>query len=304
MIEEVGILCPIDFSEPSRGALRYAVAIAARFESHVTVLTVNDPLLVAAADMATGPGRLAADARTEVERFFLDTCPSIPPGVPIVFTVTAGAAASEILRVSRDGGARLIVMSSHGATGIRKMFFGSTTERVLRDTTTPILVTPAGDRGPTRFDDVAARVRRVVVPVDLSDALEHQVEIAGRVAGVVGAALLLVHIVEPVRTVVPGHAYAAAVDGERRDSAERRIQALVDGLPRALHAEALVMFGDPAEEIAKIAGDRQAGLIVIGLHASALHGGRMGSVTYRVITIAQAHTLVLAVPPQPAPART
>jgi nucleotide-binding universal stress UspA family protein len=297
MSQAPAILCPVDFSEPSRGALRYAMVIAAHFGARVTVLTVNDPLLVAAAEMAGGAGRLEADARLELEKYFLDTLPGTPPSVSVEFGVTAGAAASEILRLSRDGAARLIVMGSHGATGIRKLFFGSTTERVLRETSVPVLVTPAAEPGPTRWEEAAARVRRVVVPVDLSDALEEQVRIAGGLAEAIGAALLLVHVIEPVRAIVPGHQYAANVDSERRGRAEQRLQALVETLPPALHAEALVVFGDPAEEIAKVAHDRAAGLIVIGLHASALLGPRMGSVTYRVISIVQAQALVLAVPP-------
>ena len=62
--------------------------------------------------------------------------------------------------------------------------------------------------------------------------------------------------------------------------------------------ESLVAFGDPAEEIAKLARERQAGLIVIGLHGSPMLGPRMGSVTYRVLCLAPA--LVLALPPMPA----
>jgi nucleotide-binding universal stress UspA family protein len=57
----------------------------------------------------------------------------------------------------------------------------------------------------------------------------------------------------------------------------------------------LTAFGDPAEEIAKIAADRKVGLIVMGLHASPRSGPRMGSVTYRVLCLAP--TLVLALPP-------
>jgi nucleotide-binding universal stress UspA family protein len=297
MTQVPAILCPVDFSEPSRGALRYAMAIAAHFGARVTVLTVNDPLLVAAADMAGGGGRLEADARMELEKFFLDTLPGTQRDVNVDFMVTAGAAAGEILRLSRDG-VRLIVMGSHGATGIRKLFFGSTTERVLRETIVPVLVTPAADSGPARWEEAAARVRRAVVPVDLSEALDEQVRAASRLAEAIGAALLLVHVIEPVRAIVPGRQYAANVDSERRGAAEQRLQALVETLPPALHAEALVVFGDPAEEIAKVAHDRGAGLIVIGLHASALLGPRMGSVTYRVISIVQAQALVLAVPPR------
>jgi hypothetical protein len=57
----------------------------------------------------------------------------------------------------------------------------------------------------------------------------------------------------------------------------------------------LTAFGDPAEEIAKVAKERHVGLIVIGLHGSPLAGPRMGSVTYRVLCLSQ--TPVLALPP-------
>ncbi len=62
------------------------------------------------------------------------------------------------------------------------------------------------------------------------------------------------------------------------------------------HAEALVAYGDPAEEIAKIARDRKTGLIVVGLHGSPLLGPRMGSVTYRVLCLAPG--AIVALPPR------
>jgi nucleotide-binding universal stress UspA family protein len=63
----------------------------------------------------------------------------------------------------------------------------------------------------------------------------------------------------------------------------------------AVLTEAITAFGDPAEEISKIAGERRAGLIVVGLHDSAMSSARLGSVTYRVLCLAQ--RLVLALPP-------
>ena len=68
-------------------------------------------------------------------------------------------------------------------------------------------------------------------------------------------------------------------------------------MPRAAQAEALIAYGEPAEEIAKVANDRDAGIIVMGLHSSPVLGPRMGSVTYRVLCLA--HRLVLALPPVP-----
>ena len=70
---------------------------------------------------------------------------------------------------------------------------------------------------------------------------------------------------------------------------------MIAAVPAQVRTEALTAFGDPAEEIAKIARERRAGLIVIGLHASPHSGPRMGSVTYRVLCLSQ--TPVLALPP-------
>lgn len=288
------ILCPIDFSEPSRAALRYAAAIAVHAGAGLTLLTVNDPLLAEAADMAEGSGRLAADARVELEKFYRDSLPGSARRPAAGFVVSTGPAAAEILRHAKEG-ADLLVMSSHGATGIRKLFFGSTTERVLRETSVPVLVVPRGDTGPETLADIKKVVRRVLVPVDLSAAIEDQVAVAASLAETLDASLLVVHIIEPVRAVVPGHAYAANVDSERRDRAEQRLQAFVAALPAERRPEGLVMFGEPAEEISKIGTDRGVGLIVMGLHASALMGPRMGSVTYRVLCVT--HAIVLALPP-------
>jgi nucleotide-binding universal stress UspA family protein len=292
------VLCAIDFSEPSRGALRYAAVIAAHFGAHVTLLTVNDPLLEQAADMAGGTGSLAAAAKAETERFFQDTFSGRPPAVRAEFAVATGKPDVEILRAARHLDAGLIVMSSRGATGIRKLFLGSITERVLRATSVPVLVTPPGDAGPAAADDIRKTVRRILVPVDLSDAMVQPVQVARAIGDFLGEPLLVVHVIEPVRTVVPGHSYAANVDSERRGRAEQRLQALVETLPSRPRVEPLVVFGDPAEEIAKIAADRQAGLIVMALYASAVSGTHMGSVTYRVLSVT--HGLVLALPPEPA----
>lgn len=63
------ILCPVDFSEPARTALRYAATIARRSAGHVTVLYVNDPLLIGAAAAVYHRTGLAQRTRAELLRF-------------------------------------------------------------------------------------------------------------------------------------------------------------------------------------------------------------------------------------------
>ena len=198
--------------------------------------------------------------------------------------------------MARERSSDLIVVSTHGLTGMRKLFFGSTTERVLRETTTPVLVTPAHDPGPIRLEEAKQLIGRIIVPVDLSAASAHQIAVARGIAGAVAVPLILVHVVEPLRSRFAARLHLAGIDGDRRAEAEDALQELLATSSCPGQAEALVAYGDPAEEIAKVARDRQAGLVVMGLHGSLLLGPRMGSVTYRMLCLSS--TLVLALPPK------
>ena len=294
------VLCPVDLSEGSRGALRYAAAIAAHFGANLTLLAVNDSLLGEAAAMSSVPEYLVEETIREVRRFFHETFEETPHGIADVqLDVAAGKPAQQILRVSRDRGCDLIVMGSHGATGFRKLFFGSTTERVLRETTIPVLVTSASDPGPRQLEDVRMAVRRILAPVDLTEATSHQLVITRGIAEALDVPVLLLHVVEPLRPLIAAQPRMPKVNAEQRHRAERELDAAVGVMTAKRTPEALIAYGEPAEEIGKVAVDRDVGLIVMGLHSSPLMGPRMGSVTYRVLCLA--HKLVLALPPLPAP---
>jgi universal stress protein A len=302
MILRPSVLCPIDFSESSRGALRYARAIAAHFAARLTVVAVDDPLLGEAAALSTAGTPVSEDTAREIDRFVRQTFKDIRrDGIDLRCETATGKPADEILRVSRERNCDLIVMSSHGLTGFRRMFFGSTTERVLRETSVPVLVTPGADHGPTAVEDVSAAVRRVLVPVDLTAATGWQLGFARGLSEALNRPMLLLHVIEPVRTMVAAQSRLLHVEAERRSRAEAGLDGLLQTLPPSLKPEALVAYGEPAEEIAKIANDRDVGLIVMGLHSSPLTGPRMGSVTYRVLCLAP--RLVLAIPPVPAGSR-
>lgn len=289
------VLCPVDFSVASRGALRYGAAIAQHFQAGLTVLTVNDPLVEEAAEIRLGRDWLPQDSEHELRRFLDDAFAGPPPVQDIDLAIATGKPAPEILRVAAERRHDLIVMSSHGLTGIRKMFFGATTERVLRETHVPVLVTPPADPGPIDVEKIAASVGRILVPVDLTGATARQVRIARGLAEALRVPLLVAHVIEPIRFPGPPQAPLPSVNTERRGRAEAELQSIVDAMPREVRAEGLTVFGDPAEEVARLAQDRKAGLIVMGLHASPGGGPRMGSVTYRVLALTR--TLVLALPP-------
>jgi nucleotide-binding universal stress UspA family protein len=213
------------------------------------------------------------------------------------YDVAVGKPPVEILRVARERSCDLIVMSSHGLTGARKLFFGSTTERVLRETTVPVLVTPPVNPGAIHMEDAKRLLGRIVVPVDLSSASPHQIRVACGLADAVNLPIVIVHVIEPVRSRVLAPLNLTGLDSNRRAAAEEGLEKLVATIPPRLRPEALIVFGDPAEEAAKVVRDRHAGIVVMGLHGSPLLGPRMGSVTYRMLCLSP--TIVLALPPRP-----
>ena len=142
------ILCPIDFSPASERALRHAVALSGLVAAHLTVVTVNDPLLVAAA-AASGH----ADALNEqVERALLETLERVPaPESPLLpaLDIVTGEPAEEILKAAERAGAGLIVMGTRGLGAAGRLMFGSTAERVVRAARVPVLAVP--DVAPDRL---------------------------------------------------------------------------------------------------------------------------------------------------------
>jgi nucleotide-binding universal stress UspA family protein len=295
------ILCPIDYSDASAGALQYAAAIARQFETRLIVATVEGAPPTAALDLERGDGWSSAVSEDELARFVSDA--SADGGGMLTlceFDVAVGRPAVEILRLARERSCDLIVMSSQGLKGARTPFCGSTTEGVLRGTTRPVLITPPANPGVVAVGEAHHRVRRIVVPVDLSSASPFQAQTAARLSESLQLPLILVHVIEPCRSRGLSGVPAAAHDSNRRAAAEEQLARVAAGLPGTVRCEAFIVSGDPAEEAAKLVGDGAAGLAVMGLHGPPFSRSRIGSVTYRLLCLAQAP--VLALPPRPVPA--
>jgi nucleotide-binding universal stress UspA family protein len=209
--------------------------------------------------------------------------------------VRTGKPAVEILQEARDLATDLIVMSSRGHTGVRKAFFGSTTERVLRETSVPVLVTPTEQPPGRSLEDIARHVGRVIAPVDLTAASHRQVSIAAAIAQGLSVPLLIAHVLERVVIPLRVRIGVSGADATRRATAEDQVHELARSVPASVATETFVLMGDVAEEIVKLTETRRGNLIVMGLHSSDLLGPRIGSVTYRVVALTR--TLLLALPP-------
>lgn len=294
MSSQMSLLCPVDFSESSRGALHYALAIARRFHAHLTVLTVDDPLLAEVGDMRLGEGWTRASSESQLRELVAGAEHGATP-VDVTYDVRVGQAAPMILTAAADRACQLIVMSTHGRSGVRKLV-GATAERVLRETAVPVLLAPR-DPGPASFEELSLIATPMLVPVDFSAATAHQTYVAGWIAEILHAQVLVGHVLEPIALPIHDQVDPGEILSERHRLACRGLQSIALGGLLPVAPKILIASGRPAEEIARWVDDNHVGLLVMALHGDADGGSRMGSVTYRVIV--SAGVLTLALPPPP-----
>jgi universal stress protein A len=136
------ILLPSDFSECSAEAARAARRLAERFGSRLVVLhvldepAVLDPMFRGEVPLELLRGRMEQYALEGMKAFLAAHF----EGLPGVETRTAsGVPYREIVREARDCGAGLIVIGTHGRTGVEHVIFGSTAEKVVRMAPCPVL---------------------------------------------------------------------------------------------------------------------------------------------------------------------
>jgi universal stress protein A len=144
------ILVPTDFSVDAEAALKYAVELARGFQATVHLLhVVEDPLAagvwssdVYTAEIAGLQINLVRDAEARLRRI-------VPEGAGTVSTeVRTGPAARQILESAREKAVDLIVMGTHGRTGLAHILMGSVAEKVVRLAPCPVLTMSAANAPP------------------------------------------------------------------------------------------------------------------------------------------------------------
>ena len=137
------ILCPTDFSPGAARALEIAASIAERYDASIDVLHVWSPPVVVAFDAAIIPSPEDIAAYTESAHSKLDeTLAGIPrPHRFVRKHLVQGAPAEEILALARREKCELIVMGTHGRTGLSHLLIGSVAERIVRTAPVPVLTT-------------------------------------------------------------------------------------------------------------------------------------------------------------------
>lgn len=145
------ILVATDFSEPAGLAVERAIDLAARYGASLRVVHAWDFPPIAYAAM----GQMMVDvlpfeqaARTQLDALVKALGER---GVAVESTLCQGVAWDQIVSLAKQVGADLIVVGSHGRTGVKRAVLGSVAERVVRHATVPVLTV----HGPPSLDPVA-----------------------------------------------------------------------------------------------------------------------------------------------------
>jgi nucleotide-binding universal stress UspA family protein len=262
------ILCPVDFSDASRRALEYGVAIARWYKAELAALYVG-PAIVQPVNLAEYPATMPLEPPRETLMRDLEQMLGAAEAQDIrtAVAVEYGGAVQQILRLAGSLPADLIVLGTHGRGGFDRLVLGSVTEKVLRKATCPVLTIPpkltglpAG--GPAAF-------KHIVCAVDFSDSSLQGLEYACSLAQEAGGRLVLLHVLEGFASE-PSQLQAQFDVPEYARSLERDARArLAEALPEEARTwcdiEMHVVVGRAHHEILKLADQKGADLIVMGV---------------------------------------
>jgi nucleotide-binding universal stress UspA family protein len=287
-------LSPVDFSAQARDALRAAAKIASVSKGRLVILYVNDPLLEAAASSPLGARGLAASPARDLRRFVDAALPAaMRSRLRPKCVSTAGAPAAEIGRVAQRERADLVVLATHGLGGASRLFFGSTTEAVLRKTSVPVLALPSSPGGRPSPTGRAWPPRRLIAPTALGPTTRDDISVTAAAARRLGARVQLLHVVPVAATLPRGRGTPL----DLLEAATARLQTLADAAGAGdVVSECRVIGGDPPETIAVIAAREHAALVALTLRGGTSRAfGKVGSLAYHVLR--EAAVPVLALPP-------
>lgn len=276
------ILCPIDFSDFSVAAYQHTLSLAEYYKAKVVALHIVELWKYPFADYAAREADFAKFSRAlneggevQLQRFVKQySAGELQPEL----VVHQGNAPNCILSFAQKENIEMIVMGTHGRRGLDRLVLGSTTDRVIRKATCPVLVVPgasrkAVDTGP----DGRHRLRRILYCTDFSNNSERALEYAISLAAEYKAELTLLHVAENAADL----ATAEAIIADRMQELDKLIS---ETERKNLNVRSVVKFGKPYEEIGRYATEAQTSLIIMTTRGgNAVERVVFGSTTYRVI---------------------
>ena len=297
-LEVQKILVTTDFSDGSRAGVRYAITLVEKLNATVVLLHVVEP-----------PARMAGMesvvlARTDAEDAGLARAQlanlaksEVGSAVTVTTSVRTGKPFHEITTAAREGAADLIVIATHGHTGVERALLGSTAERVVRHAPCPVLIVPTRQLPKRAGKTRPFKLKKILVPIDFSTISKDALPYAVLLAGHFGAELVLLHIVEkfPIDYLLGGelaHQTTVPMLKQAEVDLERMAGELTKGT--GVKTTVVIRDGKPFAEICDAAKTGDTDLIVLTTHGyTGLKHVWLGSTAERVVRHAPCPVLVV-----------
>jgi nucleotide-binding universal stress UspA family protein len=273
------ILLPVDFSERSTGAARYAQALARHFQAELVLLHVLTPpshefgaLEIAGSMLGELYRNRAERASQELDRFLTAEM----PGLKVRRIVLEGDPAKTIVALAHDEGVDIIIMPTHGYGPFRRYILGSNTAKVLHDADCPVWTGVHLEQAPAL---APIPFRSILCAVDLGPQSSRTLDWAAWLARQFGARLRVVHATAGAPD--PGDDPEWRWRTETRAAAGRELLRLLDGV--GAEADLSIEAGEPAQVICSAAARAEADVLVIGRGSAAGVFGRLRTNAYAII---------------------
>ncbi len=286
------VLVPLDGSDLSEKAIPWGKLLAKGPSSSLVLLRAVSPHMSA--------GNLL-EAFNAAERYLDEKVSQLrDASLKVEATVHIGEPVEVIVRASILEGVDLIVMTTHGRSGVSRFLYGSVAEGVLARSQSPVMLV----RGWTDESMAATEVDTILVPLDGTEFAEAALSLAKEIAGMLRAKLVLFRVASAraqqgailAETTPDTFRYSEDPEEVARLEAESYLQRVAsDCVRHGVDAETDVAFGDPGREICRAERGHRAGLVVMTTHGrTGLERLVLGSVATEVLRCGVAPLVLLS----------
>jgi nucleotide-binding universal stress UspA family protein len=290
------ILFAADFSENSREAFSVACSLAREDKNRLVVLAVAESDWVAEDPVFLGQSSVQF-YKEEHDGHHLETlkrklrdvyAPAYP--INVEYQARHGDISEQILATAREIGADLIVMGTHGRTGMNWLLSGSIATTVLRKASCPVLALRSSARA-----QKLEEARRIIHPTDFSVNSRAALKVARSLARDLGARLLILHVTPPA--ILIDGSVAGEIDPSAYRASLEDLRTSLDGPDLKYPVETQLVLGLDREEILRTAQETGCDLIVMGTHGrTGLGRLLLGSVAESVLPRASCPVMIVKTP--------
>lgn len=270
------ILCPVDFSEFSRVALRYATSLGHHFGARIFLhhtLQIPTDRLLGTMDATVIQGAVEAETQADKDKLTAMVEAVASEQQEIVPLLSEGEPITNILEIIKAQNIDLLVMGTHGHKGFNRLVLGSVTEHVIHEATCPVLVVSrqAPEKGgfitPSSLEPLP--LRTIMLATDFSAASDRALTYALRWASEWGGKVVVFHAVESVPSITQGRVdlfpeYNPSFEKQVARAWEKIQHLVPEAAARTCEVVHEVRHGHPKEEILRVAEEKSADLIVMG----------------------------------------